>query len=94
MEGFFGQLERFLTGLTPGGFGNLIQDLHRREVISLEEWSSVEEQLSAAGKEDARERLMLILKTKREAAKLRAISQALQAFNMLYKNTQSEFSLW
>lgn len=96
MEGFFEQLDRFLSALTPGGFGSLTQDLHRRDVLTQVERRQVDECLSDAGKEAARESLIGLLRTKRDVAKLRAVSQALQAFQLLYKDTKSKlvFTLW
>jgi hypothetical protein len=90
MDEFFGQLDKFLSGLTPSGFGSLAQDFHRREVISAEERKFVEERLSVSGRGGAKELLMLILKSKRDKATLKAISQALQAFNLLYKDTKGK----
>lgn len=90
MDSFFSQLDRFLSGLTPGAFGRLIQDLLRRDVITDEEQRLVDERLSVAGRDEAKGELMGILRTRRDMAKLRAISQALQAFKLLYKDTQSK----
>lgn len=95
MDGFFQQLDRFLAGLTPGGFGSLASDLSRRDVLTREEHRAVHEQMEASGREEARRRLVAILRSKRDVAKLKAVSQALQEFKKLQQSiSESLLALW
>lgn len=59
MDSFFSQLDRFLSGLTPGAFGRLTHDLLRRDVIT-----DADERLSVAGRDEAKGELMGILRTR------------------------------
>ena len=74
-----------------GSVGNLAEVFHGQEVITLDERREVEEGMAAEGSSgaDAKTTLMSILRTTRDPAKLRAISQSLQAFKLLYKDTKS-----
>ena len=90
MDGFFKQMDRFLMGLSPPNLRSLAEDFRQRDVINEEEMLEVHD---AAREEEARQRLLEILRTKKDPAKLRAVSQALQAFKTLFERTQSKVAV-
>lgn len=88
METFLQQLDQFLSTLNQGNLITLVSELHNRDVLTFEEKTSLE--AVSGGKENTKEELIALLKSKKDGTTLRALSQSLRAFKALYKETQSE----
>lgn len=91
MESFLQQLDQFLSSLNQSGFSSLVSELHSRNVLSSEEKSSLE--ALRESRDIAKAELIAVLVTKRDGKTLRALSQSLRAFKILYKETQSKSKL-
>ena len=86
MEGFLNQLDRFLSSLTLGSTFGLINELHKKEVLTLEEKNLLEAEKGR--EEEVKRKLIVIVSEKKNKATLKAISRSLQAFKLLYQTVQ------